>query len=234
MTSLDDTKRDRILQRISKCFKLAESANSVGQANEAAVALRQARKMMDAYQITDADLAYANMGVYSFYKPHKTAYLWERYLLTTVTQVFGATYTYSEYGGKYNPRITVYGPEYRLKIIEHVYRIAHQMVCRATTAFVKEGHTASVAFKDLPVVRQEFRVGFVTALHNNIKNTFNPAETEQAEAYLKAYLEGKGIRTITAKESKKKVRSDLDHIKHHAYRQGQEEGAKASISIPLG
>jgi hypothetical protein len=78
--------RDNILEKIRKCMALANSANE----HEAAAALRQARKLMEMYQVSHAEMlaagvkeASAKAGVLT--KPSN----WENYLAGYIAEVFG-------------------------------------------------------------------------------------------------------------------------------------------------
>lgn len=50
--SNEQTERDKILQKIQKCMRLSKSS----EPHEAAAAMRQAQKLMQAYQVSDSEL----------------------------------------------------------------------------------------------------------------------------------------------------------------------------------
>lgn len=85
--------RDSILEKIRKCMAMSKSANE----NEAETALRQARKLMEIYQVSHAEMlaidikeATAKAGVIS--RPS----VWENLLAGRIADVFGCRLIFRE------------------------------------------------------------------------------------------------------------------------------------------
>lgn len=85
--------RENILEKIRKCMALAKSATG----NEAETALRQARKLMESYQVSHAEMlaidikeARATAGVMS--RPPA----WENLLASRISEVFGCRLVFRE------------------------------------------------------------------------------------------------------------------------------------------
>ncbi|MDK2126500.1 DUF2786 domain-containing protein [Parachitinimonas caeni] len=78
--------RSTALQKIRKCLALARSANE----HEAAAALRQARKLMDAYQLSELDVSLAEVSEAKIKaSASRQPALWEAALANLVASAFG-------------------------------------------------------------------------------------------------------------------------------------------------
>lgn len=87
---------DKILDKIKKCLALAASANE----HEAAAALRQAQKLMQAHGLTDQDVLASQAGE-SCSKSGAARHPsnWETMLATAVCDAFGCTIIFSSRNG---------------------------------------------------------------------------------------------------------------------------------------
>jgi len=82
MTSSD---RDKIIEKIKKCLRLAKSSNE----HEAAAALRQAQKLMQAYGLSDLDVEHADIREECTRAGAKrTPAQWEAALVSVVARAF--------------------------------------------------------------------------------------------------------------------------------------------------
>lgn len=77
--------RDEALQKIKKCLALAASPNE----HEAAAALRQARKLMEQFSLTDADVSLADVAEQAQKAQNAPLVIWENCLAHMVADVFG-------------------------------------------------------------------------------------------------------------------------------------------------
>lgn len=78
--------KQKVLAKIKKCLALAKSANE----HEAAAALRQARKLMDEYQVSDAEVLAAGAHETDAISGAKTRpAAWECQLVNVVADAFG-------------------------------------------------------------------------------------------------------------------------------------------------
>lgn len=106
--------REDALRRIKKCMALSKSAND----NEASVALRQAQSLMRTYDVTELDVAAADIaaeGVKSLTATRNSAG-WEMRLARLLSKAFGLEH-YLQRGAFYAPR----GGERILILAEWVY-----------------------------------------------------------------------------------------------------------------
>lgn len=127
------TEREKILAKIKKCLALSKSSNE----HEAAAALRQAQKLMDAYNISDLDIAAAEVeetkakagaGV------HPAS--WEAQLVAWVADVFGcrSLFTPSRYGASYWKFI---GIGAAAEIAQYTFDVFFRQIKRARTEYIK-------------------------------------------------------------------------------------------------
>ena len=75
---------DRIIRKIKRCLALGKSGNP----NEAEMALRQARKLMDAYRLSHADLHVSDVGSEVRHTGKKVTPIWQRYLANAAGEAF--------------------------------------------------------------------------------------------------------------------------------------------------
>lgn len=77
--------KDRALDKIRKCLRLAKSAN----AGEAANALRQAQTLMRLHGVDEADVQLADVGERSTHARMQTVTVWETKLARLIAEAFG-------------------------------------------------------------------------------------------------------------------------------------------------
>ncbi|SDS19122.1 Protein of unknown function [Halopseudomonas xinjiangensis] len=77
----------KILAKVRKCMALASSANE----HEAAAALRQARKMMDKYGLSEEHVELSELGLEQIESEHVNKPLWAQALLTIIGRAFQCT-----------------------------------------------------------------------------------------------------------------------------------------------
>lgn len=77
--------RDTALEKIKKCLALAASSNP----HEAATAIRQAQKLMQAHGLTEMDVTLADVEEVPLMARSTALATWEAYLSSTVAMAFG-------------------------------------------------------------------------------------------------------------------------------------------------
>lgn len=120
---------EKILDKIKKCLALATSANE----HEAAAALRQAQKLMQAHGLTDQDVQASQASVKAGAEVKPSA--WETMLATAVGDAFGChtlfstrlfgTWVYIGVGA---------GPE----VARYAFSVLHRQAKRARAAYITD------------------------------------------------------------------------------------------------
>lgn len=128
------TNRDKIIDKIKKCLALSASSNE----HEAAAALRQAKKLMEAHGISDLDMQAAEAGearsrAGGFKKPAN----WESWLSSKIADAFACRvilgYDQVLHGGAWTFIGTGAAPE----IAEYAFRVLFRQVKAARSAHIK-------------------------------------------------------------------------------------------------
>lgn len=77
--------REEAMEKIKKCLALAKSTNP----HEAAVAMRQAQKLMDIHDVTERDMSIADVSEVSQRAAMQAVSTWEWELVSMIASVFG-------------------------------------------------------------------------------------------------------------------------------------------------
>lgn len=199
-----NTDREKIIDKIKKCLALAKSSNE----HEAAAALRQAQKLMQAHNISDLDMtaaeateARAKAG--AIQRPAG----WESYLAGHVADAFGCkllfTSTWAR-GGEWAFIGTGASPE----VAEYAFKVLLRQGKNARSEYIK---TKLKRCKPGTKTRRAdlFSEGWVMAVANLVER-FSGTETNQAA--IDAYMASKYPSTATLKTSDRNADRNLrDH-----------------------
>lgn len=126
--------RDQVIEKIRKCFALSKSPNE----HEAAAALRQASKLMQAHGLSEADLAtldiqeaYLDSGV------KRTPVRWQARLAQMVGRAFGCK-TLLATGGRGNGRWLYIGPDPAPEIARYALQVLLRQAKKARASYIGE------------------------------------------------------------------------------------------------
>lgn len=89
--------RDDALKKIKKCLAMSRSANE----DEAAIALRQAQKLMEQFKLEDTDISLMDVGEAKARASSTAANAWELRLVRLIADAFGCE-QFAEITGDYN------------------------------------------------------------------------------------------------------------------------------------
>ena len=124
--------RSTILQKIKKCLALSASSNE----HEAAAALRQARKMMEEYAITHADLLTADVGESSTKASAKdTPSSWEVDLAQRVANAFACVVIFDRTTEKTHWRFV--GDRAKAEVAGYTFDVLLRQAKRARATHIK-------------------------------------------------------------------------------------------------
>jgi hypothetical protein len=122
---------EKILDKIRKCFALAKSSNE----HEAAIALRQAQKLMQQHSITDFDVAHADIREESTRAgAARRPVHWEGALATHVAAAFDCV-VYLESG--FSGRWVFVGVSPSVEIARYAFDVLFRQVKRARADYIK-------------------------------------------------------------------------------------------------
>jgi len=116
------------IKKIQKCLALASSSSE----NEAATAMRQAQKLMEAYNISEKDLSlaeYADVSIGLAQQPSKKVPLWAASLMQLIEDTFGVKAVYTAtpaVGGNsfyYKLEAVYFGPKHRVELAKYTHAV---------------------------------------------------------------------------------------------------------------
>lgn len=186
------TDNDNIIRKIEKCLALSRSSNE----HEAAAALRQANKLMAAYNVTAEALVGAKIGTFkaktdSWTRPPA----WEIHLLRAVKRAFGCeAILHTGYGGcsdRKNNRLTLIeyiGVKYQAELAAYTHEVIRGQVSRARAKYSAslEGYTRGEKI----AAGETFCQAYVESINAQIIALAVPPEQAKAIHALKTELLG--------------------------------------------
>lgn len=238
----------KIIDRIRKLLKMAE--DSRGNPNEAAIAAARAAKLMEEYQISNAEsilnmLEEDPLGAvikedvflddsYTKLPP------WLRTLPVSVSMLYG---TQVKLGTGIHPKLRVltrtvrffgFGPDVEASKWTFDFLVEE---CRRQADRWWEGN-ARFSFASAKMAKASFRLGFSTAIHERVKEELARRAAEKASS------SSTGTALVVLDDAKRRaiekafgqfnytpsVRREVDG---HAHSAGREAGLRASLSRPL-
>jgi hypothetical protein len=217
--------RENILEKIRKCMAMASSATG----NEAETALRQARKLMEMHQVSQAEMLAIDIkevavkaGVLS--RPSA----WENHLAGRIAQVFGCRLLFRE---RWNEGLWVFiGLPPANDVAAYSFEVLFRQAKKARAAFMAENLKR---FKKANKVRRAdlFSEGWVrTACHAVTPLTPIDGVGEAIQAYMDTKFEKLG--TVDAVD-RNKGRS-LSHKDELAHAAGLSAGRNAQLNKGVG
>lgn len=210
-----------ILRKIEKCLALSKSSNE----HEAAAALRQATKLMTAYNVTPEALAAAKIGsatakTNAWTRPPA----WEIDLLNVIKKAFGCDVILNlgDSQRKILTQVRYIGLTHQAQLAAYAHDVLRRQVEKARTAYTAKLTQRSRGEKI--AAGETFSRGFVQVLNAQANALANTPEVESGIASHKAGLLG----NATKKFQPAKVGFDA-----YAYADGKNAGKGASLHRPM-
>jgi Protein of unknown function (DUF2786) len=216
---MENTQRNRILEKIQKCFNLSKSC----EPHEAAAALRQAQKLMAKHGVTDAELGmigYTKETVHtSIQVNRKVVPIRVNNVGVLMQKAFGvkATIYATRRVSDYNYSIDYYGKADRVVLAAY----SHTVVMRALDAAWKQWLTENPHAKSVRGARASFETGWIGSIVSIVQAI---ALTDEDKAAVDELItRDTGIAELpTLKTAKQTLYSDV-----------LQEGRNASVGFSL-
>lgn len=219
MAELED-----VLRRIRKCLALSKSSNE----HEAAAALRQAQKLMAAYNVTQEAIDGAEVGVF----PAKaTAWIqvpqWEIDLANTIRKAFGCHIMLTKGFTGVLATVDYIGLKQNAELAAYAHEVLQRQIVRGRAACVAEAAEKHQWFGrgEKMATGESYCRGFVLAVYDKVHALANAPELEAA-------IE-KRTSDLLGPEAKVHAPPKRGHS-GEAFEQGLESGSKASLHRPMG
>lgn len=215
--------RKRALDKIRKCLALGASSN----AHEAEAALRQARKLMDKYQLEQSDVLASSIESHSFKvsKSSRMPQLWVRLLSETVAGAFGCI-KITNHSPLYGCAVVFIGPVGAGEMAGYAYEVLSRQLDLAKKAFQEALPNKGRGYKRRMGAR--YAEQWIRSVSRKVRS-FSGAD-EGATKAMDAYMAKHYPNLQYVKPPKRKL--DADEM--IAALAGHEDGLKASLHVPMG
>ncbi len=226
MSVLND--REKALEKIKKCLRLAKSSNE----HEAAAALRQARKMMESLQLTDSDVlaseaseARAKAGA------ARKPVAWEARLVKVVADVLGCDVLFcgpswndSYFHGVRSGHWTFIGCGPSAQIAQHAFTVLQRRLKAARADYIT-GSLSRCGPASKRRRADDYCNGWVYAVRSKVEPlSISERDRSAITAYSERYQTG-SLKTLDRSAGSRRVSSDL--VK------GLAEGRKVDLRQPI-
>lgn len=207
---------EKLLNKIRKCLSLAESANE----HEAAIAMRQAKKLMEANGLNASNLEVYELTDKKAYTGFSRAPKWAVDLAGTVALAFSCS-LYIRYGGIF----IFVGAGASPEVSEYSYLVLYRQLDRARKKYAKslDGSWYSTARKRQ--LGRAFCEGWIEGVRDTVW-TFANIVPEQQKNMHNEYMETLSSRKL-GKAIKRK--SAIDNHTVDAAREGRNQGEKIQL-----
>lgn len=217
---MNQVDRDRMIERVRKCLELSKSSNE----HEAAAAVRQAQKIMAAYNITESDVGLAEY-VDSFVDHDDYEYgtrkpLTVSSVISIVSRAFGVEAVWEcSPAGKH--RVRYFGRKANVMIAVHTHSVVYRALGRAWRDITK----AHPEIKGVRNARASFAAGWCQAVLIKIED-LRPTG-EEKDKIQKKKEQRYGGRMTAAELGSKTLDRSMATV-------GYVKGEEFSISTPVG
>lgn len=216
--------RNTAIEKIKKCLALSKSSNP----NEAATALRQAQKLMEAYQVEQADVDLSCVSEHDARVASGGKSAWLTRLASVCADAFGCLWLLKE-GGRSGNHVTFIGANGADQVAGYAFEVLLRQAARDRAAHVA---AQPAACKRVTLIARGD--AFATAWVNAASALVRKLAGQEQQALL---LEEYKARRFTNLKSFQPVRRDLDkklRVNSDSYAKGHRSGANARLDNAVG
>ena len=185
--------KNKIVEKIKKCLALGKSSN----VNEAAAALRQAQKLMAAWNVTDSDLAGAGYGFEAVDLPvqvNKKAVPIQILILNDlIRKAFGVrpVISYSQRQSDLSYQIKIFGPDHRTPMAAYACTVVYRACNGAWMTYLRENSHV----RGQRGARATFMVEWLAAVRDTVMECgFSDEEEIGTEVAIQSVYGSKGLK----------------------------------------
>lgn len=217
--------RDDILAKIQKCLSLAQSGNE----HEASAALRQARKLMDLHQVSDAEMLAAGVAeARGKSGAIRSPAMWENHLAGYIAKVFGCRLIFSQ-GWSESEWLFIGCPPSH-QVAGYSFEVLYRQAKKARAEFIK---TELKRYKKANKVRRAdlFSEGWVRSACALVA----PSQLSEAAAEaIEAYMQLKHPELGSLQANDRNAGRALSHKDEAAFHAGNRAGRAAELHRGVG
>lgn len=213
----------KILDKIKKCLRLAQSSN----ANEAAAAMRQAQKLMEIHGVTADDVAISDVDSHiATAGAGKTPPSHVAMLANMVAGAFGAELVYCPLhdGARWHGRFEFYGVSGAAEVAGYAFEVLGRQLKRDRNAYMA---TLNKRIKRTTKVRRGDL--YAQAWVNAVARQVAPHQrSEDENATIQAYKASRWAEKLKTLQPRDNTQGMRSHDANALY-QGREDGSKVSF-----
>lgn len=185
--------KTKAIEKIKKCMALGQSSN----ANEAAAALRQARKMMESFGLTERDIEgsdYGNEAVEVPIQAGKKIPIHLHKFINVIAKAFNVKPVVER-------NVRVSDESYRIRYFGPTHRVttaayAHVVIFRAMEKAWREQLETNPSYKGVRGARLGFMCGWLSEISSKVEAIGWPKEEEEMTDLIKDEFYGKSLVSI--------------------------------------
>lgn len=216
MTSVDP----KIIEKIRKCLALAQSS----EPHEAAAAMRQAQKLMAAYNVSAEGIAAAELGeecanTYTISKLRR----WEMVLTGILARAFGCRVIFTRGYGRNLGQLTFIGLKHQAQLAKYTWDVLYRQILKSRAEYLQINGRGvrSVDSKR----GDDFCLGYVFALDKKVSEF-------ACEPKVKALIDARAVEMMGGEEKKMEAKDKKKEISA-SYYDGKEAAADTQLHRPM-
>jgi hypothetical protein len=222
--------RDEALKKIKKCLALAKSSNP----NEAATAMRQAQKLMEAFGVNDDDVRLSDVNEQSASARMQSMAMWEVMLANAIASTFGVEcfwkkefLGWTRSGAKYKRFIFFVGLGSSTEIATYAWDVLSRQCAKARLAHIRSQPSRCKPIT-LTARGDVFAEGWVMGVKGKLSAL---ATTSHQKELVQKFIETKHpeMEKVSAKD-----RSVGRNVSNNDRYQGLKQGLDASLNRGVG
>lgn len=217
-----DEQRKKALEKIKKCLSLANSSNP----HEAEAAMRQARKLMDKFNLEASDIEASRVEEFQLTigKSRTIPEKWQRMLGKTVAEAFGCAFIY-RYGTSAGRRLVFIGERGQPELCSYAYDVLLRQLKDSRRQYLATlAETKAAARRKHTMLYTE---GWIAAVYKQVVKF--SGVSEESEQAIAAYMEKNHAGIKRAKMKRRK----LTQAEYQAHLKGMSDGEEASLYRPM-
>ncbi|MBS9780908.1 MAG: DUF2786 domain-containing protein [Gammaproteobacteria bacterium] len=217
---------EHILEKIKKCLKLAKSANE----NEAAIALKQAKALMDKYGVDENTLVFSDISEEKTYtKTQSMPPQWNAGLMNVCASAFDCEVFVSKELFN-NTSVTFVGVKHSAYLASYAYEVLLRQLTKARKDYYAKNNKRCK--RSTRIYRaDQFAEGYVSRLYNKI-NDFAGNTPEIVSQYM-SEKHGK-LSKIKPRKNKAATDGRSQRGNENAFDDGWRAGKNANLHRPIG
>lgn len=220
-TNLNE-QRKRALERIRKCLALTSSSNP----HEAEAAMRQARKLMDKFNLEASDIEASRVEEFwlNIGKSKSIPEQWQRMLGVTISEAFGCAVFFS-YGTVAGRHFVFVGERGQPELCAYAYEVLLRQLKESRRKYLADLSDSSRGIRRKKSML--YTEGWIRAIYKQVQQF--SGVSEESERAIQAYMNQNhaGMKPSGMKRRK------LTEAEYRAHLKGMEDGEGASLHRPM-